>query len=188
MSMANFMAALGLAGLVTGCTTNFPRLTEPNQAYREALKRTAGEQPDDPARALQGVIDLFADFSRTNLEARLHGVYADSLFFRDGFKELYSMEELEPYMLESTEPLRSCTFEFSEPVMNPPDYYLHWTMRVSMKRDKPGHLEEVIGMSHLRFNAEGRVVFQQDYWDPTDVLYRRIPIARGLIGYVRSKL
>ncbi|MEM7394849.1 MAG: hypothetical protein AAF492_21150, partial [Verrucomicrobiota bacterium] len=68
------------------------------------------------------------------------------------------------------------------------EYYVRWTMNVDMKRSPEGDIEHVVGMSHIRFNPAGKVVFHQDYWDPTDVLYRKIPIARGLIGYVRSKL
>jgi hypothetical protein len=43
-------------------------------------------------------------------------------------------------------------------------------------------------MSRMRFNSDGQVIFHQDYWDPTDIVYKRIPIAKQLIAYVKSKL
>jgi hypothetical protein len=43
-------------------------------------------------------------------------------------------------------------------------------------------------MSHIRYNSEGKVIFHQDYWDPTDIVYRRIPIAKQLISYTKGKM
>ena len=188
MKWRHVLTAIAGLGMVSGCSTTYPRLTQPDEEYRMALQATSRERPEDPDLALQAVIDLFSDFSEQNLRNHVRNVYAEHLYFRDGFKKLKHLCELEPYLVHSTEPLRSCTFSFDPPVRNPPDYYLRWTMKVNLRRDKPEQIDEVIGLSHLRFNREGKVVFQQDYWDPTDVLYRRIPIANRLIALVRSKL
>jgi hypothetical protein len=40
----------------------------------------------------------------------------------------------------------------------------------------------------MRFNADGKVIFHQDYWDPTDIVYRRIPIAKQLIAFVKGRM
>ena len=45
-----------------------------------------------------------------------------------------------------------------------------------------------MGVSHFRFNSSGQVVFHQDYWDPTDIVYKRIPLVKQLIAYVKKKL
>ena len=45
-----------------------------------------------------------------------------------------------------------------------------------------------MGMTRMRFNSEGQVIFHQDYWDPTDIVYVRIPVAKQLISYVKGKL
>ena len=182
-----FTAFAGLS-IVSGCSTTYPKLTQPDEEYRKALQETSLERPEDPDLALQAVMDLFSNFSEQNLKNNVRNVYAEHLYFRDGFKKLNHLHELESYLVHSSEPLRSCRFSFYAPVRSPPDYYLRWAMEVNLKRDKPEQIDEVIGLSHLRFNREGKVVFQQDYWDPTDVLYRRIPIANRLIGLVRSKL
>ena len=174
--------------LLAGCATDYPALTLADAEFYAAMDATADQRPQDEDRALKVLTALFEDFSSTNLLQHTRQAYADTFYFRDGFKHYSQIDDLEAYMVHSAEPLRSCQFEFSEPIRNPPDYYLRWVMKVNLKRDDPDRVQEVIGMSHVRFNSKGKVVFQQDYWDPTDVLYRRIPIANGLIGYVRSKL
>jgi hypothetical protein len=180
---------LGTLGF--GCKTSSSRLTEPTALYLSALAESGVALPEGgsvEAAAIQGVIDLFSDFSHDPVSYQVRKVYAESLFFRDGFKEFSERESLAEYMIESTMPLRACTFTFGETVRNGKDYFFSWTMRVSLKRDKPDRVDSVIGMSHIRFNPEGQVVFQQDYWDPTDVLYRRIPVAGWMINQVKDRL
>lgn len=189
---AGSLTLLGaIAVLVFGCKATGPRLSEPTPEYVSALAELGVELVEGgevEQNALGGVIDLFSDFSHDPVAEKIHGVYAPTLFFRDGFKAFSSLDPLAEYMVESTKPLRSCRFEFAEPIRQGRDYYLRWTMTVSLNRDKPDYSEQVIGLSHLRFNAEGRVVFQQDYWDPTDVLYRRIPVAGWMIDKVKERL
>ena len=66
--------------------------------------------------------------------------------------------------------------------------YLRWTMNVSLNRDPEDRMDSALGMSHIRFNPDGKIVFQQDYWDPTDILYSRIPVANWLIKKVKERL
>ena len=47
--------------------------------------------------------------------------------------------------------------------------------------------QQSMGVSHLRFDAEGKVIFHHDYWDSADVLVPRVPIANGLIELVRRR-
>jgi hypothetical protein len=68
------------------------------------------------------------------------------------------------------------------------EYDLRRVMPVSLWRDRPGRVDRVLGMTHLRFNAEGRIVFQQGSWDPSDGRYSRIPVAGWLIRRVNARL
>lgn len=173
--------------MVFGCSTSrYPRLTEPNEAYRRAV----GPEDVSPAHPapIRPLIELFEDYSRENLAPRIREVYAETLYFRDGFKEFTEIDGLEAYLLRGTEPLRTCTFVFPSVVEQDGDYYLRWVMRVNLKRDPPDRFEEVIGMSHVRLDEAGKVVFQQDYWDPSDVLYRRIPVAGWMVHKIKDRL
>jgi len=186
---------IGQAVLMTGCSSPAPKLTAPTDAYLKALAATSSDgvspladRPADEVAAVQRVVDLYADFSEKNIREHVSEVYADRLFFRDGFKQFTSVEPLAAYMIRSTEPLRRCTFEFEPFIRRGEDYFLPWTMIVSLNRDKEDREDRALGISRIRFNEDGKVVFQQDYWDPTDVLYSRIPIANWLIRKVKSRL
>ena len=59
---------------------------------------------------------------------------------------------------------------------------------IRFKRFKKGRDTWTVGMSHLRFNAQGLVVYHQDYWNATDGIFRHIPILGNMINAVIKRL
>ena len=137
---------------------------------------------------LAGVKALFENYTHESLVASVQKVYAPDVYFRDAFRQLDRAVDIEHYLVEGLEPLTACEFVFNNISRAGGDFYLDWTMRVDFKKTPPGTWEESMGMTRMRFNNEGQVIFHQDYWDPTDVVYVRIPVAKQLIAYVKGKL
>lgn len=169
--------------------------TIPDASYQQALAQTEPDriQPPAPdseteAAMLENVKALFSDYSYENLSENVTNVYAEKTYFRDAFKQFESAEAIRDYMLEGLKPLEGAEFVFNRVARSGGDYYLDWTMRLDFKKTPTGTWEESIGITHMRFNAEGKVIFHQDYWDPTDIVYRRIPIAKQLIAFVKGKM
>ncbi len=169
--------------------------TIPDSDYRAALKWTSPENFNVPASGsseesimLDGVESLFSKYTQENLADNLKNIYAEKLYFRDAFKQFSNHDDLRDYMLAGLEPLEASEFVFNRIARSGGDFYIDWTMRLDFKSTPTGTWEESIGVSHFRFNDEGKVIFHQDYWDPTDIVYRRIPVAKQLIGYVKGKL
>jgi hypothetical protein len=169
--------------------------TVPDAKYLAALAKTDPAQFDLPAPGsaeeeamLDGVKALFEQYNYDYLSANLEKVYAAEVYFRDAFKQFSSASDIREYMLAGLEPLEGAEFVFSNVARAGGDFYLDWTMRLDFKKTPSGTWEESIGVSRMRFNNDGQVIFHQDYWDPTDIVYKRIPIAKQLIGYVKKKL
>ncbi|NBB79429.1 MAG: hypothetical protein GVY36_08290 [Verrucomicrobia bacterium] len=169
--------------------------TVPDDTYHAALRSSdpAANQPPAPgsdaeAAMLERVKQLFSNYTRDNLAANITEVYAEEVYFRDAFKQFSRAEDIRDYMLAGLAPLEQAEFVFERVARSGNDYYFDWTMRLDFKKTSTGSWEESIGVSHMRFNSEGKVIFHQDYWDPTDIVYRRIPIARQLIAFVKKKL
>ena len=178
-----------------GCSTVGHQQTSVDPAYSEALIRTAPENLSSPepgtpeaTAMLERVTNLFTNYTAENLEANLTHVYADELYLRDAFKTFSRSADIKHYLLEGLKGLRRCTFEFTDISESNGEYYLRWTMIVSLNRDPEDSVTQSLGMTHMRFNKEGKVVFHQDYWDPSDVVYTRIPIANRLITFVKNKM
>lgn len=169
--------------------------TIPDAAYQQALRSSdpADNTPPTPeseaeTAMIERVKHLFSNYTRENLEAMVTEVYAEEVYFRDAFKQFSRAEDIREYMLAGLAPLDQSEFVFNRVARSGSDYYFDWTMRLDFKKTPPDTWEESIGVSHMRFNSEGKVIFHQDYWDPTDIVYRRIPIARQLIAFVKKRL
>lgn len=188
-----------LLSLFTGCTTHKNAMTHtqtvPDTHYKAALEWTDPVRHDVPpagspaeAAMLQRVEDLFANYNYEYLEQNITRVYADKLYFRDAFKQFDRSKDIQAYFLKGLSPLNAAEFDFRRVIRSGDEFYIDWIMRLDFKKTPEGTWEESMGMSHMRFDGEGRVIFHQDYWDPTDIVYRRIPIARQLINFVKKKL
>ena len=56
------------------------------------------------------------------------------------------------------------------------DYYFRWIMSVKLERDaKDKPAGRTTGISHVRFGADGKVIFHQDYFDGAAFCMRKYP-------------
>jgi hypothetical protein len=55
------------------------------------------------------------------------------------------------------------------------------------KRFRKGEVHSSIGMTHLRFDRDGRVIYHQDYWDSGSALFEKIPVLGGGIRAVKKR-
>ncbi|MDA3873372.1 MAG: hypothetical protein PF795_05375 [Kiritimatiellae bacterium] len=161
----------------------------PNALYLEWLDKTGEiavepeEGSEQEAMWIQKVRDAFSTFTVEKVEQNFPLAYAESLYFRDAFHSFTDRKSLVDYMRASAEMSPGVTFEFSPVVREGIDFYLPWTMVLPGKPEA----QRSIGISHLRFNQEGQVIFHQDYWDSADVLVPKVPVANGLIELVRRR-
>jgi hypothetical protein len=192
------LSSLALVLTLTACRNSYPDMhtqTVPDSAYHAALARTDPANYQLPAAGsaderamLAGIEDLFTRYTHENLAHKTTQVYAEEVYFRDAFRQLSSAAAIRDYMLSGLEPLSAAEFVFNRVIRSGGEFYIDWTMRLDFKSTAPGTWEESIGMSHIRYNSDGQVIFHQDYWDPTDIVYRRIPLARQLIAYTKKKM
>tara|TARA_R100000027_G_scaffold958_1_gene1102 strand:+ start:12846 stop:13367 length:522 start_codon:yes stop_codon:yes gene_type:complete len=169
--------------------------SDPNTRYRAALSETDPSQFSLPesgspeeAQMLDGVRQFFSEYTRSSIDANIDSVYAENLYFRDAFRQFDNRDAVQAYLVNGLEPLDQAEFQINRIISQNGEYYIDWLMRLDFKKTPKGTWEESIGMTHLRFNDAGKVIFHQDYWDPTDIVYRRIPVAKQLIAYAQGKM
>lgn len=165
--------------------------TAPDAEFLQGLEQSEASAaiprtPEEAETWLNHIRSCFAEFSEENLSQTIAKAYASTFYFRDAFFTLHRREDLSAYFLHSAQLSPGVTFEFQPAIWNGADAYLPWTMILP-----PGNTDapqqQSIGLSRLRFNANGQVIFHQDYWDSADVLVPRVPLANGLIELVRRR-
>lgn len=193
----NLLRYIGIAmvlavGLLAACATGTTSV-DPMKNYSKALgetePRVMGTVTPGSAREAQAIArftDFYRVYSAEVIKSRVRELYAANAYFRDPFREVIGIEEIEPYFLSSTKAVHLCTFDISEVAVKNGNYYFRWVMNLTLKRNMEKTLQAV-GMSHVRFGRDGKVTFQQDYWD-INVLYEELPVIRYIVKRVKKSV
>jgi hypothetical protein len=132
---------------------------------------------DTEKEALERFDAFYEDYSVGAITAGVRNVYAENAWFGDPFHIVEGIDAIEHYFVVMAEPVEQCSFVVDSMQRSGNDYFARWTMKLESAVAK-GELIETIGISHVRFNSEGKIIFQQDYWD-TSAMLDRLPI----VGY-----
>jgi hypothetical protein len=186
---AGLLAAVLLAAGCRSPVFTGAKLAEENRraaavALTAANALAAGSSEE--AAAVRRFSDFYADYSAAAIRAGVRKVYAPDAWFADPFHVVSGIDAIETYFLKMAEPVESCAFTIDGADRAGGDHYFRWTMRLVSKA--AGRQPIVaIGVSHVRFNGAGLVVFQQDYWD-TGLLFERLPVVGGLVRWIKVRL
>jgi len=147
----------------------------------------AGLQPGTTVeeQSIRRFDEFYQVFSADIIRKGVRDLYADGAYFQDPFKAVEGIDAIEAYFLKSTEGVQSCTFDIQEFAVHEGNYYFRWVMHLTLKR-YPDEPIQALGMSHVRFDKEGKVVFHQDYWD-TGVIYERVPLMGSIIRWFKKQ-
>ena len=162
--------------------------------YRQTLGRLEAQgaalEPGGAAerRAVERFEELLGDFKAPDFRARVGEVYADEVFFNDTLKTLHGAAAVEDHLAATAEALEAGTVDFLDLVSDDGDYYFRWQMTVRSKRLAGGEPTTSVGMTHVRFDAEGKVVLHQDFWDATGGLFEHVPALGWALRRAKRRL
>jgi SnoaL-like domain len=189
-----FCGVTVLAGFLTGCASA-PK-TDPVAFTQTALAATSLEkvgalEPGSAAEktAIERFKKFNSDFSAANITNCTRTVYAADVYFRDPFKEIHGEADFEKYLLSGSSAVAQFSMDWKDVAESDGNYYFRWVMSVKLNRDgkndPPGL---TTGISHVRFNKDGLVVFHQDYFDGAAFLYEKIPVLGAEIRFIKNRL
>lgn len=163
--------------------------------YDEALAKT------DPARigtvekgsaaesaAIERFKGFFSVLSEHNVRANVRRVYAAEAYLNDTLKEISGIDRIEAYFLKSARAVDDCRVEIMDVAESGGNYYFRWVMCIRFKKLKRGQVCCSRGMTHIRFNGSGQVVFHHDYWDAAGGLFEHLPVVGAVIRAIKAGL
>lgn len=161
--------------------------------YMDALSATSRERVDlvekgseTETRAIEQFRALFSHFEAERLQNGVPALYSDDAYFRDTFTELQSAREIEDYFVRSAKAVDECRFDIQDVTESNGNYYFRWAMTLRLDRYKDEPPDVSVGMTHVRFNQDGRIIFQQDYWDAANV-YEKIPVMGDMLRFTKKR-
>lgn len=187
-------ALVSLLAVFIACSAA-PRGSEDNwMEYLETQRSLSAEgAPLEPGseterQAIERFQDLLSDFKAPDFRRRIREVYARDVFFNDTLKTVRGVDRVEEYLAASADAIDRGTVEFLDVVSQDGDYYFRWLMTLRFKRLARGEDKSSIGMSHVRFDDEGKVVLHQDFWDSTAGLFEHVPVLGSVLRRAKKRL
>ena len=190
------LGLLSLAGIAAvslgGCAN--PPSTMDVAAYRKILDHTdpAKRSPNfkgspAEARGMKNFRNFMEVMTVEKVKAEARTVYAPDAYLNDTLKAIQGIDGIEAYFLKTAANCDEVKVEFLDVTESKGDYYYRWIMTIRLKGDKPEGAFVSKGMSQVRYDAEGRVTLQQDFWDSSGAVYEHIPVLGWGICQVRAR-
>ena len=97
--------------------------------------------------------------------------YSSGIHFIDPVNEGRGLEDLKVIYADLFKQLKNIKIDVVESHGDESSAFLKWTMRYRFR----GRERELPGVSHFKFDSEGKVSSQRDYWDAATGVYSEFP-------------
>lgn len=154
---------------------------------RHPVPPAAGSEAE--TQALERFAAFFSSFAPERVQTLLAGTYAGDVYFNDTLKAVRGRDALAHYLKDSAEAVEDCRVQIHEATRTAHgEHLVRWSMMIRFKKLRRGVDTWTVGMSHLRFDAQGRVAYHQDYWNAADGIFQHIPLLGAAIAAIKRRL
>jgi len=131
------------------------------------------------------VVAMFESITQADV-SRLGEFYAGDARFKDPFNDVRGVPAIERVFAHMFVALDSPRFVVRDIVAEGDQCFLTWDFLFRFRRFS--REEQVVhGGSHLRFDAQGRVVLHRDYWDAAEELYEKLPGIGAFMRFLKRR-
>ena len=134
--------------------------------------------------------ELIRYYEHLNVEdvARLGEFYAEDAYFKDPFNEVRGIPAIRRIFTHMFRQVAEPRFKIEETIVADNGAMLAWTFHYRMPRLGGGGNQVMRGVTHLRFDAAGKVCHHRDYWDAAEELYMKLPAVGCLMRGLRRMI
>ena len=154
----------------------------------EQLPQAHFFEQEELRKLVRSFSNLFSSLTEEGVGSLVGEVYASDAYLNDTLKEVRGIEAIREYLIESGKAVQSCQVQINDLAQSQVDCYVRWTMEIRFKKLENGRICRSQGISHLRFNKNGKIIYHQDYWDSAGALFEHIPFLGLLIRQVKKRL
>ncbi len=106
--------------------------------------------------------------------------YAADAEFKDPFNEVRGVESIKHIFRHMFTQVAEPRFVVGSRFHGDDGVMLLWDFHFRTRSPLPSRAMTARGATHLRFNADGKIVLHRDYWDAAEELYAKLPLV-GLL-------
>lgn len=129
-------------------------------------------------KTINTFVKVFSNYEKNELIKSMPDLYSNDAFLNDRIMSVYGLDEISNYFENSFDKLENIKFEISDVVLGKKEAYIHWIWKLNDS--------DLLGISRIRFNEEGKIIYQQDYWDYSELI-KENSILKPLINLAKSR-
>ena len=118
---------------------------------------------------LDALVAFYENLGAADVE-RFGAFYAEDAYFKDPFNEVRGLAAIRRIFAHMFRQVDAPRFRVEERIVADNGAVLVWTFHFRSRRLAGGGDQTMRGVSHLRFDAAGKVAHHRDYWDAAEEL------------------
>ena len=137
------------------------------------------------------VIDQLVEFFESvspETVSRIGDLYAADARFKDPFNDVQGVPAIERIFSHMFTQVESPRFVVNERIVQHDCAMLAWTFAFGVRVGKTVRPQVVRGVTHFKFDAQGKVSLHRDYWDTGEELYMKLPVLGWLLSALQRRL
>ncbi|WP_111892147.1 nuclear transport factor 2 family protein [Acinetobacter sp. MB5] len=168
---------LALSALATLALTACKNVESYSDDYAIASRNRVGiTLTDQQAEQIaQHFVATFNQLGTPQFLAKANELYADSLYINDTLSQFSSKPELMKHFQGMNARVSQVDVRLVSVTHQKDSAYVHWYMAYHFKMFGKSKPMASYGISQIKINQQQQIIFQQDFWDPADGLYRHLP-------------
>lgn len=111
-------------------------------------------------------------------------IYAPDAAFTDPFNEVHGVAAVRLVYEHMFASLEAPRFKVSTMVVESDQAFMTWSFDFRLGAKPYG----IVGCTHFRLDAEGRIILHRDYWDAAREVYERVPLLGPVLRLLRRRL
>jgi len=136
---------------------------------------------------LEPLIDFYQGLTPASVD-RFAEFYSDDAYFKDPFNEVQGLAAIQRIFVHMFRQVDAPRFCVTERIVDPGGAMLVWEFHYRMRLWRRNNAQVMRGVSHLKFNPQGKVRYHRDYWDAAEELYMKLPALGGLMRCLQRQL
>jgi hypothetical protein len=136
---------------------------------------------------LEPLIDFFHGLSPQSVD-RFPEFYSADAYFKDPFNEVRGVAAVQRIFTHMFRQVGEPRFVVTGRVVDEGGAVLIWEFYFRVRLWGKGEAQMMRGVSHLKFDADGKVNYHRDYWDTGEELYMKLPALGTLMRGLRRAL
>lgn len=133
------------------------------------------------------LIDFYQTLTPESV-ARFGEFYSADAWFKDPFNEVRGLPAIERIFRHMFTQVGEPRLVVTETVADDGGAVLVWEFCYRVRLWGKGETQVMRGVSHLKFDAAGKVSQHRDYWDTGEELYMKLPVLGGMWRGLRRML